>query len=433
MTSQNAHSASGLTLSTPWYHGWNIIGVTLLIQGVTLGLITYSFTLWIEPFEKTFGAAKGTILMAASIANVGMGLFAPVAGRLIDKWSIRLITLSGTIIFGIGFFLISLTTAIWQVIALYATLLPIGALLGGPLASQVMTARWFENNRGTALGISSIGTSLGGVLLPPIVAALLVSVGWRMAHVVVAIAAVAIIIPALWFIIRDRGENDIEPRKPGAGDSDGGPAGPPPDVFPDWQSAQILKSKTLWVLGSFMGPMILVMTSVQFNIAPIAEEAGIASQRAAFIVSTAALAMVFGKLFFGFLADRIEHRNIIWMASGSMLLCLLLLQVASSLLTLMVAIVLMGLAGGGMMPVMGVIIASRYGPTNFGRVNGMLSPFTMVFAFGPVLIGYLREWVGSYEPIYMLLMVLLIPTVLGAFFLGTATPEVPKTTAQQTG
>ncbi len=431
MASQNSPSKPGFTLSTPWYHGWNIIAVTLLIQGVTLGLITYSFTLWIAPFKEAFGAAQGTILVAASIANVGMGLFAPVAGRLIDKLSIRLMTLVGIIIFCTGYFLISLTTAIWQVIALYATLLPIGALLGGPLASQVMTTRWFENNRGTALGISSIGTSLGGVLLPPIVAALIVSMGWRLAHVVLAIAAVAIMTPALWFVIRDREESDIEPGKPGSRDTDRG-TGPPPDVFPDWQSAQILKSKTLWVLASFMGPMMLVMTSIQFNIAPIAEEAGIASQRAAFVVSTAALAMVFGKLLFGFLSDRIEHRNIIWMATGSMLLCLMLLQAASSFWPLIVAIALMGLAGGGMMPVLGVIIASRYGPANFGRVNGMLAPFITLFAFGPVLIGYLREALGSYDPIYILLMILLIPPVIGAFSLGSAVPEVPKNEAGQT-
>ena len=413
----------GFTLSTPWYHGWNIIAVTLLIQGITLGLMTYSFTLWIAPFKEEFGAAQGTILLAASIANVGMGVFAPFAGRIIDKHSIRLITIIGIAIFATGFFLISLTTAIWQVILIYATVLPVGAILGGPLAAQVMTARWFEKNRGTALGISSIGSSMGGVVLPPIAAALIVSVGWRFSHMTLAVAALVVILPILWLVVRDRYDSDIEP---GRGGTDGEGNVPPPHNFPDWKMRQVLKSRTLWVLVSFMGPMMFVMTSIQFNIAPISEEAGIAPQRAAFIVSTAALTMVFGKLLFGFLSDRIEHRFIIWMAAGSMLICLTLLQIVSSFWLYIVAIALLGLASGGMMPVLGVIIASRYGAANFGRVNGMLAPFITGFAFGPVLIGYLREGLDSWEPIYILLMIFLIPTVIGAFFLGPTAPEVPK-------
>lgn len=60
----------------------------------------------------------------------------------------------------------------------------------------------------------------------------------------------------------------------------------------------------------------------------------------------------------------------------------------------------------------------------------MLAPFMMVFAFGPVVIGYLRAGVESYSPICVLLMIVIIPTVIGAFFLGPEDPEVPKTSSQ---
>lgn len=420
------------TISTPWYHGWNILAATLLLQGITLGLMTYSFTLWIIPFGDAFGAAQGTILLAASLSNAGMGLLAPFVGRIIDKHSIRLIAMVGIIIYGIGYFLISLSTAIWQIIAIYATLLPLGSLLAGPLACQVLTARWFENNRGTALGISSVGTSVGGVILPPVVAMLIISAGWRLSHSILAVAAVALVIPVVWLVFRERTANDIEPGKPHQPDTAGG-APQPPKAFPDWQASQVFKSRTLWVLASFLGPMMLATTSIQFNIAPISLEAGIGTQYAAYVVSAAALTMVFGKLLFGFLSDRIEHRYIIWMAASLLLACLALLQVASSFWPMMIAVGLLGLASGGMMPVLGVIIASRYGASNFGRVNGILAPFVTLFAFGPVAIGYLRGGLESYNPIYVLLMLVLIPTVVGAYFLGPAVPEVPKAVRNEAG
>ena len=112
MVDEGHRSRPGFAISTPWYHGWNIIAVTLLLQGITLGLMTYSFTLWIIPFEEAFGAAQGTVLLAASLSNVGMGVIAPFVGRVLDKHSIRLIIMIGIVIFGFGFFLISLSTSI---------------------------------------------------------------------------------------------------------------------------------------------------------------------------------------------------------------------------------------------------------------------------------------------------------------------------------
>jgi len=151
-----------------------------------------------------------------------------------------------------------------------------------------------------------------------------------------------------------------------------------------------------------------------------------ALRHAALLVSTMSLTMIFGKLTFGFLSDRIEHRNILWIVTALMLLCLVLLQVASSFWPMILAVIFLGLASGGMMPVMGVIIASRYGALNIGRVNGMIAPFLTTFSFGPVLIGYLREGLEFYKPIFFLLKFAAIPTATGAFFLGSAVPEVPK-------
>jgi len=431
MVVNDQQTRSKFTISTPWYHGWNILAITLLLQGIILGLMTYSFTLWIIPFRDEFGAAQGTILLAASLSNAGMGVLAPFLGRLLDKHSIRLLIVIGVIIYGVGFFLISLCTSIWQIIIIYATLLPLGTMLAGPLACQVMVARWFEKNRGMALGLSSIGSSTGGVILPPVVAALILATDWRVSHMILAVGAVAIVIPLVCLFIRNRNDQDAEPGKSRQASAEGfeaaeGSKSPPlPDVFPDWKASQILRSRTLWVLISFVCPMMLVATGIQFNIAPISQEAGIDPQHAAFVVSTASLTMIIGKLAFGFLSDYIEHRFIIWMSSAFMLICLILLQFASSYWVMMVAIGFLGLASGGMMPVLGVIIASRFGAPNFGRVNGILAPFTTIFAFGPVGIGYLRAGLDSYNAIYLLLMVMVIPTVIGAFFLRSAVPEIP--------
>lgn len=407
-------SRQRLSISTPWYHGWNILILTLILQGTIQGLMTYSFTVWIVPFEEAFGASHGTILLAASLSNASIGAFAPVVGRLLDKHSIRMLTMIGFSCFCISFFLISLSTSIWQVIFIYATLLPLSSLLAGSLACQVMTARWFENNRGTALGFSSIGSSVGGVMFPPMVAILIVNYGWSLSFSIIGLVAFVIIIPLIVMFVRDRGQYDIEPGKLMEVVKENVSV----DDFPAWDFIQVLKTKTFWILLSFVGPMMLVMSGIQFNIVPISLDMGIDSQRAAFLVSLGSLTMIFGKISFGYLSDRIQHNKIVIMASTLMILCLILMKLASTYWVIMIAIAILGLASGGLMPVLGVVVASRYGVGNFGRVNGILAPFTTAFAFGPVAIGYIKEGLNSYDPIYNLLMIILIPAVIGGFFLG---------------
>ncbi|TGD76210.1 MFS transporter [Mangrovimicrobium sediminis] len=448
----------------------------------------YSFTFWVTPFRDDFGVSTGTVLLAATLGQVTMGLYSPVAGRIMDAHSVRLLATAGILAFSAGYVLIAFATDFWQVLAVYCTLLPVGAIFAGGMAAQVATARWFEKRRGAALGISSVGTSLGGFVFPPIVTALNQSLGWRESHLVFGVAFVLIMVPIIWLIVRDRGTGEREPgdtappaqglasaehglaspeyrkqspenglaspehRKESAehglaspeyrkespehslaspehGKKSAEPAGQPQD-FPDWKMGHLARNRAFWYLVAALTPLLVVFITIQLNTAPIAEEAGILGQQAALLISTLSLAMIVGKIGYGFMADKTDHRLLIWFSAAIAMVSLVLLQTAASYIAFLVAYALVGISQGGIMPTMGAIIASRYGPANFGRVGGLIAPLLTLTAFGPVIFGYLRSGMESYGPIFQLLMLVVVPSVVATYFLG---PNGRETPPEQTG
>ena len=77
----------------------------------------------------------------------------------------------------------------------------LGNVCGGPLPNQVLLARWFDRNRGKAMGFAYLGIGIGGTLVPLIATALITpSIGWRTALQVLGVLMVLIAFPAAWFV-----------------------------------------------------------------------------------------------------------------------------------------------------------------------------------------------------------------------------------------
>ena len=70
------------------------------------------------------------------------------------------------------FCLLSLVTARWQFYLILSTLIGFGLNAMGGLATAKLVANWFDRGRGMALGVATMGISLG--VLMPVLSALLV-------------------------------------------------------------------------------------------------------------------------------------------------------------------------------------------------------------------------------------------------------------------
>ena len=163
-------------------YGWCVVGTTLANQSLSMGILLAGFALFVVPWVEEFGVARSQVLICSTLILVVNSLLSPLAGKLMDSLSLRTLIVLGVICLGAGLTLVSFATSFWMILAAYATLLPISLVMCGSLSSQTLVSKWFTEGRGFALGISSLGSSLGGFVLPAIIALLIGIILPTMSH-----------------------------------------------------------------------------------------------------------------------------------------------------------------------------------------------------------------------------------------------------------
>jgi MFS family permease len=395
-------------LKTPWPWSWNVLGVSLVFQTITFGVIISSFTFFVEHWMREFGVARSEIMLAATIGAFMPAFLGPVAGRAMDMLPARRVIACGLVALAAAYVMLSQVTAVWQIVFVYALVTPIAGAFSGATPAQVLAARWFPARRGFAIGLASMGLTLGGVLLPPAVVYLIGEVGWRATYGVFALATVAIVLPLVLLVVRS------------------GPDGENPKTFRDSRAAEasgtahtirsILLERNFWVLFVFMFPMGTALSVIQFNLAGFAAERGLSVTQAGGLVSIMFFAVLMSKFAWGYLADRVAHRLLLCVAALLDVAACFALSLAGGFYAVCGSLMLVGLASGCMLPLTGAALSHQFGPA-FGRAFGLATmslPLTLV---GPPVAARLQEQWGSYGPVMMAMAGFVGLSLLAALFL----------------
>ena len=301
-----------------------------------------------------------------------------------------------------------------------------GLLLAGPLASQALTARWFDRRRGLALGISTTGTSVGGFVMPIVVTTLQAAYGWRDANLIVALLIVVGVVPAALLLVKN---SPAAAGLAGEGANAREAHVPTPD-HPE-TVAGILKRRVFWGIVLAFTPIAVAFGGAQQNLAPYTADYGISAVNTSYLVSTMALVMVLAKLFFGTMADRWDHRLLLWLMCVALGIGFAVMLTGVSYPRLVVVSIMLGISAGGFLPLMAAVVSQRFGISSFGLVMGMVGPFTALAAVGPWLAGFIRDNLGAYEPAWQIFALLLIPASLAALLLREETRAAPVLPASQ--
>lgn len=403
-------------MSKTFYYGWWMVAVAVLVQAVTTGTISYGFSVIATPISAEFNTGSSSMLMAMVAMLVAAGLLSPLLGSLLDTRSIRLMMLLGSLCLSAGYGLVSLTTAIWQVVCIYALLISVASLLLGQLASSTLVTRWFDARRGLALGIATMGTSLGGLVFPPLLQWMIDTVGWRMALQWTAAGTFLITVIPVMLLVRNR------PDDMGI-DSDGSPSDSK-DVQTLQQHAGfsstkvILRNVNFWLIACVVGVVLGIYNGILANFIQLASTLNVLEKQGAWLISLLALTGIFGKLIFGVLADRIDLRHGLVAAILLMIVSLLALDQARGVTFVAIACIPLGLATGGILPVWSAMLSQWFGADNYGRVMGVMSPVLVVFLMlGPLLAGMVFDSTGSFSWALRVSVILLVMVLVAITFL----------------
>ena len=402
-------------LKTHWYSGWTILGTCLVFQAFIIGTVYFSYTLAVGEWltDSQLDVSLTYVMAPITVLTLCQSIVSPLVGYALDRYSIRLMVCFGVFLVSLGYVLMSFVSSFVFIVFIYGSFIVVGVSLAGPLAAQTLAARWFNEKRGFAIGLVTTGTSIGGVLMAPTIVILYESIGWRETHRLLGIMFLIIIIPLVWVIIRNSPEHFDRLEKTASADR-AETAKLPQKI---WTTSEILREPNFWVVVLSFLPLLIVFSSIQQHLQPFGTNLGLDSMQVAALVSVFASVMIGGKIFFGLMSDRFDHR--ILFALSLLVCCIVVLGflTQSSYQAILFFTGLLGFSSGGFLPLIGAIIASRFGANSFGSVMGLVGPFLAISAFGPILFSKMYEVEGSYALALYGALLVLCPGFLAIAFL----------------
>jgi sugar phosphate permease len=184
------------------FYGWWIVAVAFLTHCVTVGLVFYSFGVFLPTLTAHFGWSRAEVSFGFSLVSLCAAVYAPFVGRTVDRFGPRPSQLFGAIVVALGFLLLRRVETLTEFYVLMGLVVSLGATSLGQLPSNAAVANWFVRRRGRALGISTTGISMGGVIFVPLSQFLIDRFGWRDAFGLLGILIVALVVPPVALVMR---------------------------------------------------------------------------------------------------------------------------------------------------------------------------------------------------------------------------------------
>jgi MFS family permease len=333
------------------------------------------------------------------------------AGWAIDRYGPKVVVLLMGAFAGLSLVLTSQTNALWQLFLTYSLLLAMGT---GPLYVVPMSAvsRWFIKKRGLAMGLASLGSGLGTVVMAPFATYLIASFDWRTAYLIIGLIAWLIILPLSRLLKRDPYEVGALPDgvKSGAGDVEGEEAGTRPagaSLLP------VLRMRSFWLLASLWFLFAANIFLVFAHLVPHITDIGFSAAEAAGVLSVVGVAAIPGRLLMGIASDRLGRKlatiTCLLIQAGAMVL----LVWARDLWSLYLFAIAFGFFYSGFGSSGAALLSDTFPLGNIGAIFGLLEVgFGIGAAIGPVVGGLIFDLSGSYSVAFFIGAVVLLGATL---------------------
>ena len=183
------------------FYGWRVVYALSLVTTFTSGLIFYNLSVLLNAFvaERAFPVTLSSI--ATGVFFIAAGIAGLVAGYLIDRVDARIVIIVSACIAVIALGCVGLLREPWQLFVFY---IAFGCSYGGVglVPTSTIVARWFQAHRPKALAVAFTGFSIGGILITPLAALLIMQLGLPGAAPWLAAALFLGIVPATALVVR---------------------------------------------------------------------------------------------------------------------------------------------------------------------------------------------------------------------------------------
>ncbi len=390
------------------FYGWVMVAVAFVTQFVSSGVIFYTFGVALKEWTVEFESGRFGVSGIHFVLPWAGAAIAPFVGRLASAGHLRVLIPAGAAAAGLGFCAISQATSLWQLYVVYPLLMAFAAGTLSGVGASTLVVNWFSKTRATALGVSQIGASFGGMVMAPLTVSLFAAHGWRDVYLGFGIVILALAPLLVWLIVgrpADRGLHpdgiaapspSTAPARAVAHASAGASADAPP-AAPDGARAA-LRNTNLWLISFITGVGFMLSSVVVVHLVAMATDAGVESARASRLLTIMSTVAAFGKIAFGRLADRAGVQTAYAVSIVLEMIALGGILLLPTSLALEGITAVLGLGIGGNLPLSAALIARTFGPAAFGPMMGMKTMLmTPLVATGTPFAGWIFDETGSYR------------------------------------
>jgi MFS family permease len=407
----------GMTRATQTY-GWVIVAAGALMTCVSMGTM-FSLAVFLQPMSAETGWSRTGISTAMTIDFLVMAIAAFLWGALSDRFGPRLVVLAGSVLLGLGLVLASRATSLVEFQLLFGIF--VGAAAGAFYAPMMaLTSGWFEQNRSLAVALVSAGSGVAPLTVAPFARWLIDAYDWRLAMLVVGIAATALLLPAA--LLTRRPPAVLPPIRPLASPfvpAARGMATPAAALAaaPRLSVAEALRTPQFAALALAHFACCAAHSGPIFHMVSFAIGCGVPAMTAVSVYSLAGLSALGGRLLLGVSADRLGAKPVL--VAGLMVQAIGAgaYVFARELGELYALSVVFGIAYGGVMPLYAILARDFFGARIMGTVFGAISALASLgMAFGPWAGGWVFDTQASYAWLY-----------IGSFTVGLAAVAIALT------
>ncbi len=359
---------------------------------------TFVLSLYIPGLMETFGLSSSgfsTLYAAATLLSAGTLIY---VGKKIDHVPLR-----NFVIFVISglFFACLLFAVSWHLVVLFLALYVMRLFGQGLLMHTAMTtlARYFSLARGKALSIAALGFPLGEAIFPVLVAASIISFGWRQTLIISAFLIAGILFPYALHTLGRLKHQRVNEGQPDATKQVG--VHESVETGKIWTQKEVIRSRWFYLFAPSIFLVGFLQTALFFFQTFIASEKGwttewMAASIIAYASSSIIMSIVAGPLIDKFSARRLFPFMLIPLAVG-----VAVLGISNHPLIAPAYWLLVGFTGGMNAPITSSIYAETFGTRSLGTVRSMFT-FAMVVstALGPVVYSFFIEKGYSFDQIH---------------------------------
>ncbi|NLW52455.1 MAG: OFA family MFS transporter [Tissierellia bacterium] len=378
---------------------WLILAAAI-ITNISLGA-GYMWSLFAGPLKAAHGwgdSISWAYSLAFAMVPVAMIIFGPV----VDKNGGKKVTLLAGLLFGAGMLLTGFITSEVLLYVTYGLITGFGIGTGYGAATAT-TVKWFPDKKGLAGGLTAAGFGSGALILTPIVQPMIDNLGISRTFQIMGIA-LGLLVIACSFLLEKAPAPKVAANAP-AGSADGK------------NYKEMMKEGKFWLLWTIYalaatGGMML-----------IGHAAGIVNDynlgNAATVIMLAAVANTAGRVFWGFVSDKIGRYLtvvVMFVVSGAGLLLLNFNQTLGATAGV-IGILLIYLSFGGFLGAFPGITAENWGVKNASTNYGwMFTAYGIAAIVGPQLGSIFKGMQGNFGMAFIISTVM---SVVGAILMLT--------------